>query len=184
MNLYTNAPVEEHPVEVKRAANAIGWALEQVCKLTLHPDASMAAARNLHDQNLLRPVLEEARPFMAGPPLSPEETTTPEIFALATRIGIEMARLKKPLSEMEAIGVAEVLTGEGDPRTAFCDELEAPGTPLCDCEPRSQENPATSPRTGEPMDHHCECRAVLASQVLRKGRKTLHGNACHCEDRS
>lgn len=173
----------EHLPEVRTAANAIGWALEQVCKLTLHPDASMAAARNLHDQNLLRPVLEEARPFMAGPPLSPEETTTPEIFALATRIGVEMARLEKPLSELEAVAVAEVLTGEADPRTAFCDELEAPGTPLCDCEPGLKGHAPVSPRDGESIDHHCECRAVLASKVLRKGEKTQHGRRCVCEDR-
>lgn len=47
------------------------------------------------------------------PPLSPEETTDPETFALAAKIGVEMARFGKPLSEMEAIGVAEALIEHG-----------------------------------------------------------------------
>lgn len=50
----------------------------------------------------------EHRP-VSFPPLSPEEATTPEIFALACKIGIELNRLGKPLTEMEAIAVAEAL---------------------------------------------------------------------------
>lgn len=46
---------------------------------------------------------------MYEPPLSPEESTSPEIFALATVIGVEMNKLGKPLSEMEAIAVAKAV---------------------------------------------------------------------------
>lgn len=44
------------------------------------------------------------------PPLSPEETTTPEIFALACTIGIELNKIGKPISEMQAIGIAEAVS--------------------------------------------------------------------------
>lgn len=54
------------------------------------------------------------------PPLSPEETTDPETFALAAKIGVAMARLGKPLSEMEAISVAEALMDHG----SACDDRE------------------------------------------------------------
>lgn len=43
-------------------------------------------------------------------------------------------------------------------------KIEAAGSPLCDCEP--EESPPTSPKTGERMPHHCECRAVLTAAVL------------------
>lgn len=40
-------------------------------------------------------------------PLSPEESTTPEIFALASFIGVRMSKLGKSLTQMEAIALAE-----------------------------------------------------------------------------
>lgn len=62
-------------------------------------------------------------------------------------------------------------------RADVADELEAPRSPLCDCD--AVDNPPTSPETKEPMAHHCECRAVLASEVLRRGMtRTRHARAC------
>lgn len=54
MNLYDPTLAPAQPQEVKQAANAIGWALEQVCHITIHPKAAIAAAQNLHDQGLLK----------------------------------------------------------------------------------------------------------------------------------
>lgn len=61
MNLYDSAPRPSQPEEIKLAANAIGWTLEQVCHITIHPSAALAAARNLSDQGLLKmpPVPDE-----------------------------------------------------------------------------------------------------------------------------
>lgn len=53
---------------------------------------------------------------MTFPPMSPEETTTPEIYGLAAAIGVEMNKLGRPLSEMEAISVAEGLVALSDGR--------------------------------------------------------------------
>ena len=62
-------------------------------------------------------------------------------------------------------------------RAEVADELEAPGSALCDCD--AADNPPISPATKEPMAHHCECRAVLASEVIRRGTtRTLHSRAC------
>jgi hypothetical protein len=60
------------------------------------------------------------------------------------------------------------------------DEMEAADSVLCDCD--AAQNPPVSPKTKERMAHHCECRAVVASRVLRRGASsTLHGAQCGCE---
>lgn len=65
-------------------------------------------------------------------------------------------------------------------RGEFADELEARGSILCDCD-RPGSNPPTSPRTGQRMDHHCECAAVKASATVRRGESvTRHGRECGC----
>lgn len=46
---------------------------------------------------------------MSFPPLSPEETATPEVFALATAIGTRLSRQGHLISEIEAIALAEDL---------------------------------------------------------------------------
>lgn len=46
-------------------------------------------------------------------PHSPEESTTPEIFELASFIGVRMLKLGKPLTEMEAITLAEEIIASG-----------------------------------------------------------------------
>lgn len=46
---------------------------------------------------------------MSFPPLSPEETATPEVFALATAIGTRLSRQGHLISETEAIALAEDL---------------------------------------------------------------------------
>lgn len=66
-------------------------------------------------------------------------------------------------------------------RAAVADELEAPGSELCDCDPAG--NPPRSPRTGARMAHHCECRAVLTSVAVRRGvTPTRHRLACGGHD--
>lgn len=78
------------------------------------------------------------------------------------------AAMREALAEVFAIFVQRV---EG-----------ARDTGLCDCyDPRDPENEPTSPRTGEPMDHHCDCRAVeTAAVLLGDGTKTQHAAACGC----
>lgn len=65
-------------------------------------------------------------------------------------------------------------------REEFADELEARGSLLCDCDDRDGSSP-TNPRTGVRMDHHCDCAAVTASAVVRRGESvTRHGRECGC----
>lgn len=62
-------------------------------------------------------------------------------------------------------------------RAAFADELEDPKSPLCDCDP--ENNKPTSPLDRRRMAHHCDCAAVVASTVIRKGQTvTLHDRDC------
>lgn len=68
-----------------------------------------------------------------------------------------------------------------DVREQFADEMEAEGSPLCDCQ-GPDSNPPTSPKTGQRMPHHCECRAVLTSRVVRAGATwTRHTRECVCD---
>lgn len=50
---------------------------------------------------------------MTFPPLSPEETTTPRLYAIASLIGVYLSRQDSPISEMTAIGLAEELNTQG-----------------------------------------------------------------------
>ncbi|MEV8610272.1 hypothetical protein AB0383_20495 [Amycolatopsis sp. NPDC051373] len=65
-------------------------------------------------------------------------------------------------------------------RVEVADEVEAAGSILCDCDPDS--NPPIGKRIGtrwETITHHCECRAVLVSAVVRRGLSTtLHEREC------
>lgn len=65
-------------------------------------------------------------------------------------------------------------------REQFADELEAPGSLLCDCD--SASDPATRPTNrSQRMDHHCDCAAVRASAMIRRGESiTRHGRECGC----
>ena len=50
---------------------------------------------------------------------------------------------------------------------------------LCDC---GCDDEPVSPRTGKPMDHHCDCRAVTTAGVLLGDRrKTKHVAECVCD---
>lgn len=52
-------------------------------------------------------------------------------------------------------------------------------TGLCDC---ACDDEPISPRTGKPMDHHCDCRAVTTAGVLLGDRrKTRHVAECTCD---
>jgi len=52
-------------------------------------------------------------------------------------------------------------------------------TGLCDC---ACDDEPISPRTGLPMDHHCDCRAVTtAGLLLGSRRKTKHVAECSCD---
>jgi hypothetical protein len=63
-------------------------------------------------------------------------------------------------------------------RQQLVQELEQPGSILCDCPPREEDTPV-SPRTGEPMDHHCDCQAVRAAAILLGADSlTSHAKAC------
>lgn len=65
-------------------------------------------------------------------------------------------------------------------REQFADELEARGSLLCDCD-GLDARPSTNPHTGVRMDHHCDCGAVEASAVIRRGESvTRHGRECGC----
>lgn len=76
-------------------------------------------------------------------------------------------------SEVIRAGLAAVLP-------VLIGRVEGPrGTGLCDC--ADTDSAPTSWRTGEPMDHHCDCRAVEAAAVLLGGRgQTRHHTACGC----
>jgi hypothetical protein len=53
------------------------------------------------------------------------------------------------------------------------------GEGLCDCD--GADDDPISPITGEPMDHHCECRAVLtAATLLGSVARTQHAARCLC----
>lgn len=53
------------------------------------------------------------------------------------------------------------------------------GTGLCGCD--SADDPPISWRTGEPMDHHCDCRAVeTAAAILGDHTRTQHHMQCGC----
>ena len=65
-------------------------------------------------------------------------------------------------------------------RAQFADDIEAEGSLLCDCR-RPGGSPPTNARTLEPLAHHCECRAVVASAIVRQGMSdTLHHLECVC----
>lgn len=62
----------------------------------------------------------------------------------------------------------------------FADQIEARQSLLCDCEPESY--PPGNFETGEMLEHHCDCAAVLASKTIRKGSsRTRHAAACTCD---
>lgn len=63
-------------------------------------------------------------------------------------------------------------------RAEVADEIEAAGSPLCDCD--THENPPTSWQDRSVrLAHHCECPAVLASATIRRGQSmTLHEREC------
>lgn len=51
------------------------------------------------------------------------------------------------------------------------------GAGLCDCD--DVDSPPTSPRDGTPMDHHCDCRAVITAAVLLGAYSaTQHAKQC------
>jgi hypothetical protein len=88
---------------------------------------------------------------------------------------------------VEAFGRAWHATPAGEPGArrraglaaaleVFADQMEAPESSLCDCSAQEGNTPV-SPATGQPMAHHCECRAVQTSAFFREGR-TLHARAC------
>jgi hypothetical protein len=65
-------------------------------------------------------------------------------------------------------------------RKQIADEIEAEDSPLCDCRIPDGSGPV-SPRTGQPMPHHCDCAAVALSGVVRKDRTaTRHHRECTC----
>lgn len=67
-------------------------------------------------------------------------------------------------------------------RERYAASLEAEGSPLCDCRHDGGSEP-TSPRTGLPMAHHCECMtAKLAAMVLGPGVLTEHEKECGGEE--
>lgn len=73
--------------------------------------------------------------------------------------------------------VAEFICRKVNNLEVTADVLESPGSRMCNCDP--DDNPPISPTTGQRMAHHCECRAVLASEALRRGEsRTLHAFAC------
>lgn len=52
-------------------------------------------------------------------------------------------------------------------------------TGLCDC---ACDDEPVSPRTGLPMEHHCDCRTVTTAGVLLGDRrKTRHVAECTCD---
>lgn len=63
-------------------------------------------------------------------------------------------------------------------RAEVADDLERPGSLLCDCNEKT--NPPTSWRDRSiRLAHHCECRAVMASATIRRGlTMTLHEREC------
>ena len=67
-------------------------------------------------------------------------------------------------------------------RAEFAARLEARDSPLCDCRHEGGSEP-TSPRTGLPMAHHCDCAtAKLAAMVLGPGVLTTHERDCDGEE--
>jgi hypothetical protein len=64
----------------------------------------------------------------------------------------------------------------------FVQRIEGPrSTGLCDCD--DVDGDPISPRTGQTMDHHCDCLAVeTAAVLLGDASKTQHANACSCQD--
>lgn len=52
-------------------------------------------------------------------------------------------------------------------------------TGLCDC---ACDDDPVNPRTGRPMEHHCDCKAVTTAGVLLGDRrKTRHVAECTCD---
>lgn len=63
-------------------------------------------------------------------------------------------------------------------RAEVADEMEVPGSLLCDCDPDSSPPTRWKDRSKR-MAHHCECAAVLVSAQLRRGlTPTLHEREC------
>jgi hypothetical protein len=65
---------------------------------------------------------------------------------------------------------------EADTQRKVAKEIEAKGSPLCDCD--SSDGEPTNIRTGEPMDHHCDCAAVRAVEAAFPGQRTRHQDQC------
>ena len=80
-----------------------GLRFDDVTRLTIWPHRETSGMRAFKPQPARAPRVRR----MIDPPLSPEETTTEEAFALASFIGVRLTRMGYMISEMEAISVAE-----------------------------------------------------------------------------
>lgn len=66
-------------------------------------------------------------------------------------------------------------------REQFADEIEVRRSLLCDCEDPADSPPAKPSDCSQRMDHHCDCAAVRASAMIRRGESiTRHGRECGC----
>lgn len=104
-------------------------------------------------------------------------TKQPQIVNRITGLGCE--ELGYPM--LDGLPRPQVRERKHYTREQFADELEDPYSELCDCA-RRYSTPIGP--DGSVMAHHCECIAVVASQVVRKGRSlTLHERVCGCRNR-
>jgi hypothetical protein len=83
------------------------------------------------------------------------------------------------LTECDHASIAQILAVAAT-RLADAHAIEGKrGEGLCDCDGNDDE--PTSPVTGDPMDHHCECRAVQTAAVtLGSVARTEHAARCLC----
>ena len=83
------------------------------------------------------------------------------------------------ITECDHPSIAQILAVAAT-RLADIQAIEGPrGTGLCDCD--SNDDDPISPVTGDPMDHHCECRAVeTAAAMLGSVARTQHAARCLC----
>lgn len=110
------------------------------------------------------------------------ETHQPQMASRITEIGCK--ELERPVLADLPVAPLKAARPKRYTRARFADELEVVGSPLCDCRPDVPGREPSNFITKILLSHHCNCAAVLASRVVRRGEEpTLHERACTCGER-
>lgn len=99
------------------------------------------------------------------------QVTDEMIAAFDEGVDRETGYLNRPKAKVVRAGVSAVLS-------LYVKRVEGGrGSGLCDCD--GADSDPTNGDTGAPMDHHCDCRAVItAAMLLGAYSETTHAEQC------